>query len=187
MEEVKDIFKAGCPIPRVWKLQGLNAFKVSTGYQWLIGGTKVPWDKIIWARASIPHHAFIFWVFVQHRLPTKMRLNRFITQIDLQCSLCNTTAEDDTHIFSNCPNATEVWDSLSHWWPLPFHHQHSTVEDMTTSLSNYKAPRAQKQITYAIFAASIYFIWYARNQRLFKNQWISAAQTVYAIKEQIRH
>ncbi|KAJ8426027.1 hypothetical protein Cgig2_015849 [Carnegiea gigantea] len=49
------------------------------------------------------------------------------------------------------------------------------------------APRAQKQITYAIYAASIYFIWYARNQFIFKNHRITAQHTANMIKEQVRH
>ena len=66
----EDIFKAGYPTPHVWNFQGKDVFKVSKDYQWLAGGTKVPWDKVIWSRASIPRHAFISWVYVQQRLPT---------------------------------------------------------------------------------------------------------------------
>jgi len=58
---------------------------------------------------------------------------------------------------------------------------------MTASILRSKAPKAHKQITSAIYAAAIYFIWHARNQLLFKNQSIPAQITVTSIKEQIRH
>ncbi|KAJ8452547.1 hypothetical protein Cgig2_000136 [Carnegiea gigantea] len=163
----KDIFKAGCITPRDWKLQGKNIFNVSSGYQWLMGGSNVTWGKTIWSRASIPRHAFISWVFVQNRLPTKARLN-------------------STHLFLECSYATEVWDSLELWWPFSFCNSQPTIESMSASLSRCKGPKAHKHITYAIFTAGVYFIWYSRNHNLFKNQRISAPQLVCMIKEQIR-
>ena len=39
---MKDLFKDGCPAPHIWTFQGKDRFKVGVGYQWLIGGTKVP-------------------------------------------------------------------------------------------------------------------------------------------------
>jgi len=101
---------------------------------------------------------------VQHRLPIKKRLNWFIPPTDLHCILCNNVEEDDTHLFTDCPYAIEVWNSLMHWWPFP---SRTTHADMIASLTRYSAPRAQKQVTYAIYAAAIYFIWYARNQTPF--------------------
>lgn len=145
------------------------------------------WDKVIWARASIPRHAFISWVYVQHRLPTKMRITRFVRRYDLQCLLCNTAAKDDTHLFMDCPFATKVRNSLIQWWPLPFHSSRRSHVDMPASLSAYKAPKAHKQISYATFSAGIYFICYARNQLLFKNHRILALQTVSTIKDQISY
>ncbi|KAJ8423397.1 hypothetical protein Cgig2_029107 [Carnegiea gigantea] len=170
----KETFKPGYHNSHDWQFQGRN----------LVECTKVSRDKVVWARASIPRHAFITWVYVQHRLPTKARLNRFIPQSDLQCLLCNNVVEEDTHLFTECPYAVEVWDSLMQWWPIPCR---NTYADLTASLSRYRAPKAQKQISCAIFAAAIYFIWYARNQLLFKNHRVPAQQTVNMIKEQIRH
>ncbi|KAJ8422114.1 hypothetical protein Cgig2_025299 [Carnegiea gigantea] len=184
---IKAIFKAGCLAPNVWTFQGKNYYKVSIGYHWLVGGTKVSWDRVIWARASIPHHAFIAWVFIHRRLPTKMRLNKFFQQNDLHCLLCNHHTEDDSHLFAVCPYAQEVWDSIIHWWPLPLRSPCLSLDDMTTPLSSFKAPKAHKQITFVVFAATIYFIWYARNQLLFRNHRITALTTVCMIKDQIRH
>ena len=151
------------PTPNDWTLQGKKAYKVSTGYQWLMGGTKVSWDRVIWARASIPRHAFIAWVFIQRRLPTKVRLNKFFHQNDLHCLLCNNPTEDDTHLFAVYPYAREVWDSILQWWPLPLCSSRHSLDAMTTSITRSEAPQAHKQITYAVYAATIYFIRYARN------------------------
>ena len=172
---IKEIFKAGCLNPRVWKLQGKDIFKVSYGYQWLIGGSRISWGKLIWSRASIPRHAFIAWVYMQKRLPTKVRLNRFAPRLDLQCPLCATADEDCTHLFLECSYAKEVWDTLDDWWPIYFRTTQATNEDWTTCLTRYKGPKAHKLITYAIFTAGVYFIWYARNHRLFKHQMITTS------------
>jgi len=184
---VKDLFKAGCPSPYDWKFQGKSVFTVSLGYHWLVGGTKVPWDKVIWARASLPRHAFISWIYVHRRLPTKLHLARFVPRSNVLCALCHIADEDDTHLFLSCPFAKEVWDSLSHWWPMPFSSSICSHMDIIASLSAYKAPKAHKQITYAIFPTGNYSIWYARNQTLFKNLQIPASQTVNMIKNQVRH
>ena len=142
------------------------------------------WDKVVWARASIPRHAFIAWLYVQRRLPTKVHLCCFLPQSDLLFPLCTNAVEDDAHLFTTCPYAIEVWDSLTHWWPLPF----GTMQtDMTMALSKYRAPKAHQQISYAIFAATIYFIGNAQNQSIFKGRYIPTRHTVATIKEQIRH
>ncbi|KAJ8419977.1 hypothetical protein Cgig2_010914 [Carnegiea gigantea] len=176
---------------RPWNVQLLGIHvpppsKFNIGYKWLMGGTKVSWDRVIWARASIPRHAFIAWVYVQHRMPSKMRPNRFVHQSDLQCSLCSGGAEDDTHLFSACPYAREVWDSIVLWWPLPIRSTVYSHEDMIASMIRSKAPKAQKQISCAIFAATIYFTWYARNHLLLKKHHVPAQQTVCMMKFHIR-
>ncbi|KAJ8426496.1 hypothetical protein Cgig2_029238 [Carnegiea gigantea] len=70
------------------------------------------------------------------------------------------------------------------------------IKEAMFSIPNHKspgpdgyssAPKAHQQISCAIFAATIYFIWYARNQLMFKNHRISAQHTVRMIKTQIRH
>ena len=183
---MKGLFKTGCITQHKWQFQGKNTYKVSLGYKWLINGPKVPWDRVIWTRTSIPRHAFVSWVYVQHRLPTKVRLSRFVHQFDLQCSLCKGAAEDDTHLFSTCTYAKEVWDSILLWWPIPIRSMAHAPADMITPLVNYKAPKAQKQISFAIFTTTIYFIWQARNQLVFKKQHTPAQHTVSMIKFQIR-
>ncbi|KAJ8437348.1 hypothetical protein Cgig2_009688 [Carnegiea gigantea] len=151
----KDILRAGCTTSYIWQFQGRRDYKVSIGYNWLIGGTRVSWDKVVWARASLPRRAFISWVYVQCQLSTKKRLSHFIPQSDLQCVFCNNADEDDTHPFTVCPYATEFCNSHKQWWPFPSRVPNA---DMTTSLARYRASLAQKQISYAIYATSIYFI-----------------------------
>ena len=132
-------------------------------------------------------HPFIAWVFVHRRLPTKVRLSKFFHQNDLQCVLCSHHNEDDSNLFAACPYAREVWDAILHWWPLPRRNTCLSLETMASSLSRFKAPRVHKQISFAILAATIYFIWYARNQLQFRNHCIVAQTTVCMIREQIRH
>lgn len=71
-----------------WK--SLTQYRVSSGYSWQQENHgKVNCDKIIWARTITPRHAFITWVYIQNRLPTKLRLRRFQPQRDITCELCH--------------------------------------------------------------------------------------------------
>ena len=136
----------------------------------------------MWSRVSIPRHAFITWVAIQHRLPTKKRLSRFMQQLDLQCPLCQAAEEDDHHLFQVCPYAKDVWDALAEWWPTS-----QALVSLASSSTCAGKVTAHLQIAYAIYAAAIYHIWYARNQCLFKNQCIPIDHTIRQIKNQIQH
>ena len=146
---------------------------------------KVTWAKLIWARSNIPRHAFISWVFIQHRLPTKMRLNKYLPQREITCTICNTVAEDETHLFFECNYAKDIWKELSRWW------QHLPIAQNSQNLMNAmlksSGAKTKKHIICAITSAAIYLLWRARNQAIFNKQVISAKQTVYLIKEQVRH
>ena len=78
---VKEIFKTTCYPTNQWSWQGGKDYTVKKGYDWLLqSATRVKWDK---ARMSIPRHSFIMWIFIHHRMPTKVRLLKFHPQDNL--------------------------------------------------------------------------------------------------------
>ena len=106
--------------PAVGRWQGNPGYSVKEGYAWLMRDhCKVNWAKLIWAQTSIPRHAFITWVFIQHRLPIEKRLSKFSSQWDHTCGLCDNAEEDDWHLFFLCLYAQAVWPEVQEWWPLP--------------------------------------------------------------------
>lgn len=46
---------------------------------------KLPWYKLIWGSKVVPKHAFISWLAILNRLPTKDRLIRWDLNVDEKC------------------------------------------------------------------------------------------------------
>ncbi|KAJ8420079.1 hypothetical protein Cgig2_019935 [Carnegiea gigantea] len=160
-------------------------YKVAKGYEWQWETQrKVPWTKLIWARLNIPRNAFISWVLINHRLPTKQRLSKFQPQTDTLCVLCSAEEEDEDHLFHSCNYAKTIWKELRQWWRHTPNVQNSSL--LLRGLKQSKGPGALKQITSAIITATFYHIWSARNHRIFKKQQITTYQIAYLIKDQVR-
>ena len=78
--QIRDEFKQANSKTDEFEWQGGDHYKVTKGYMWQMEAKdKVPWARIIWARLNTPSHAFISRVFMQHRLPTKKRLARLMS------------------------------------------------------------------------------------------------------------
>jgi len=87
--KTKELFKEIYPNPPTWEWKGRGPYKVTKGYSWSMGDrAKVTWAKIIWARPTVPRHAFILWVFLHHKLLTLQRLTTFDPQRESTCHLC---------------------------------------------------------------------------------------------------
>ena len=57
---------------------------------------------MVCARTITPRHAFVTWIFLQHRTPTEVKLSKFQLHTDTTCSLCNNAEEDEEHLFFKC-------------------------------------------------------------------------------------
>lgn len=71
-------------------------------------GQQVSWHKQVWFAGHIPKHAFLTWVNVRHRLPTRDRLRSWGLQIPAVCVLCSTHDETRQHLFFYCTFSTAV-------------------------------------------------------------------------------
>ncbi|KAJ8425797.1 hypothetical protein Cgig2_030534 [Carnegiea gigantea] len=156
--------------------------KVAKGYKWRRETQrKVPWIKLIWARPNVSRNAFISWVLIHRRLPTKQRLSKFQPQIDNLCVLCSVQEEKEAHLFYTCNYATTIWNELRQWWRYTSEVHNSS--QLLRNLKHSKGARTLKQITSAIMTATFYYIWSARNHMIFKKQQIKAYQIAYLIKD----
>ena len=180
---IKELFKEGCSNGE-WKWQGHHNYTVQSGYKWLMGvKDKVKWASIPWTRTVQSRHGFTVWLLFHHRLPTKVKLSKHIPQQDQTCALCNQKDEDDIHLFLRCEFAKEVWDGISKKWQLPI-----TSEDwdiVKHKLGHLKG-KLRRSISLAYFAAGIYFIWKARNERIFKHQIWPATKVIEEILYQVK-
>ena len=60
------------------------------------------WHKTIWFKEHIPRNAFISWLALRRRLPTKDRLRRWGLNVSGTCVLCNLEIETHRHLFFEC-------------------------------------------------------------------------------------
>ena len=183
---IKDLFKAASSATAEMEWKGGEEYRVTQGYKLQLSSTiKVPWARVIWGRMNVPSHSFISWIFVQHRLPTKKRLARFREQQLTTCSMCNLAEEDDTHLFFTCSYARMVWEGIGKWWQyLP---SATSTDQLLDKMKHARGSRVSKMISGAVLAATIYHIWNARNQLIFKTHTLTAHYTIEKIKDQVRH
>ncbi|KAJ8445596.1 LOW QUALITY PROTEIN: hypothetical protein Cgig2_018537 [Carnegiea gigantea] len=92
--------------------------------------------------------------------------------------------ENEDHLFYDCSYAQEVWGHLKQLWSsLPIAPDNI---QLLRYLKNYKGSSTLKQVTSAVITSIFYHIWSARNHRIFKNPQVTASQTAYLIKDQVR-
>jgi len=180
---IKELFKEGNHPQNSWQWQGKPKYSVRSGYRWLMGDqSKQKWTRIPWARPVIPRQAFILWLALNHRLPTKVYLNRHIQQQDMVCALCKEKEEDDQHLFLTCAYAKEIWTGIKRKWDMPMQGDWSSLSKKLLSIKC----KAKSHITYAYFAAGIYFIWRARNSTIFQQNMWPSTKVIGEILYQIR-
>ena len=73
--------------------------------------SKVSWHKLVWSTFNIPKHAFITWLAILNRLPTKDRLKAWGMDIDGNCVFCN-EQETRNHLFFECNFSKGIWKEI---------------------------------------------------------------------------
>ncbi|KAJ8425193.1 hypothetical protein Cgig2_004315 [Carnegiea gigantea] len=76
----------------------------------------------------------------------------------------------------------EVWEEIWQW--LNIYPKHNGQEWLQM-LQNIKAPQHMKRIFYTAFTATIYHIWEARNNLIFKEKTLDKRKLTKAVKEDV--
>ncbi|GKB29207.1 putative reverse transcriptase domain, reverse transcriptase zinc-binding domain protein [Tanacetum coccineum] len=136
-------------------------------------GNEVNWFRIVWFPHSIPRHSFHLWLVMRNSLKTQDKLRQWDVGINtdlnlLRCSLCNTQSDSHAHLFFECPYSSKVWKLVRHLADMEL------VPPILYDIVDHLQPMANKRTARSIFgklilAASSYFVWLERNNRLFKN------------------
>lgn len=80
----------------------------------------VSWYKAVWFKESVPRSAFITWLVVQKRLPTRDRLRNWGLNVPASCVLCSSGTETHDHLFFGCAYTMDIWrDLASRIWQNP--------------------------------------------------------------------
>ncbi|GJW83345.1 putative reverse transcriptase domain-containing protein [Tanacetum coccineum] len=134
-------------------------------------GVEVSWYNIVWFAHSIPRHSFNLWLIMRRSLKTQDNLRAWDVgpNVDLsmlRCPLCDTQRDSHEHLFFECAYSTKVWDYVQVLVDLD--NVPPTLMDIVATLQAMgKARTARSIFGRLILAATTYFIWNERNNRMF--------------------
>ncbi|XP_019058995.1 PREDICTED: uncharacterized protein LOC109117009 [Tarenaya hassleriana] len=128
-----------------------------------------PWHKSVWFTGSVPKHAFISWLAVKKRLPTRDRLLSWGLNTPPDCLLCGSEIETTHHIFFGCDFSNEIWTSLLVSCPLSDCLASSLQEVLIWANRCSNDPTIRLMVK-LLLQAAIYLIWRERNTRLHDTQ-----------------
>ncbi|GKB46101.1 ribonuclease H-like domain-containing protein, partial [Tanacetum coccineum] len=150
----------------------------------------INWYDVMWFSNCIPRYAFHFWLVMKRKLKTQDTLRQWDVSSNanlnlLQCPLCESQLDSHDHLFFECVFSLQVWSHVKIYVGLP------TVSVSLSAITDHIIPMSKKKnarsvIAKLVFAATSYFIWQERNNRLFKNQKRSRIQVIECILSTVR-
>lgn len=141
-----------------------------------------PWSSLVWDPLMTPKHSFILWLGLKGRLNTKDRLN--FLDISPRCVFCSNLMESARHLFFQCQFSQSVWGSIRGW--LGLHRPMSSLEATAKFLKKFvKGSSWQSKTKRIAFGCTVYYIWMARNKRIFEGCSPNQEKLIYQIKTHV--
>ncbi|GJV25662.1 reverse transcriptase domain-containing protein [Tanacetum coccineum] len=149
--------------------------------------TKVSWYDFVWFPSCIPRHALNMWLIIKRRLKTQDNLRAW-DNVDLStmsCSLCNLQADSHEHLFFECDFSKQAWSKVKVFVGLP--NSSPSIDSILLDIAPFAKRKSSRSIiAKLVVAASSYFIWQERNNRMFKKSKRSQDQVVDCILNAVR-
>ncbi|GKE33473.1 hypothetical protein Tco_1452795, partial [Tanacetum coccineum] len=130
------------------------------------------WYCIVWFLHGIPRHAFHLWPVMRNSLKTQDKLRQWDVGVGtnlnlLQYAFCSSQLDSHTHLFFEFHYSSKVWQLVR---PLArMEHVPPYLHDILLELQPIAHLRTAKSVVgRLIIAATSYFVWLERNNRLFK-------------------
>ncbi|XP_021996389.1 uncharacterized protein LOC110893597 [Helianthus annuus] len=150
----------------------------------------VDWDRIVWYPQAIPRHSFLMWLIVCKKLKTQdimcnWRASGNANYNLLCCSLCTLGPDSHDHLFFECEFASQVWYGVRD--KVGMQMIGKRWDDIMDYLRHHAASKhASHIIGKLVVAASAYFVWQERNNRLFSANKRNAAQLIEVVLMTVR-
>ncbi|XP_062119122.1 uncharacterized protein LOC133832857 [Humulus lupulus] len=134
-------------------------------YVQLLNKERVQFANVVWCNLEIPKHRFVLWQATLGHLLTRDNLVHYHLKLDYAlCLTCDMQQESHCHLFFNCQFSQQVRDRVAAWlgndvWPVQFEEWSSWMIGKPKGLKQKLAATA--------LAASVYLIWWNRNNCLF--------------------
>ncbi|XP_021994849.1 uncharacterized protein LOC110891465 [Helianthus annuus] len=131
---------------------------------------QVDWDRIVWFLQAIPRHSFLMWLIVCKKLKTQ----------DIMCKWRASGPDSHDHLFFECDFASQVWYGVREKAGMQIIGKRwDGIMDYLIQHADSK--RATHIIGKLVVAASAYFIWQERNNRLFSSNKRNVAQVIEVV------
>ncbi|KAJ0864233.1 putative RNA-directed DNA polymerase [Helianthus annuus] len=134
---------------------------------------KVAWVNMVWYGQCIPRHSFHLWLVITNKLKTQDRLAVWeagseTNLILMCCPLCKYGRDSRDHLFFQCSFSAKVWSIVIKKVDM------GNVDGSWRSIMSWidqhaSSKRLEHIICKLVVAASSYFIWQERNNRLFSH------------------
>ena len=98
-----------------------DSYVIKDAYKEFIGTAQsVRWSRMVWLRASIPKHRYIFWLAMLGKLKIRDRLKIMGVLDDKSCPMCHVSKESIEHLFFECKLSSYCLSLLSAWLGIRF-------------------------------------------------------------------
>ncbi|XP_062103340.1 uncharacterized protein LOC133814390 [Humulus lupulus] len=157
-----------------------NKVNVSNLYVQLLNKEKVSFAHVVWCNLTLPKHKFILWQATLGHLLTTNNLVRCHMQLNsVMCPTCDMQQESHDHLFFQCQFSQLVRIRIAEWlgnaiWPVQFKDRSSWMMGKPKGL--------KKMLAAAALAASVYLIWWNRNNCLFNFCSMTVDKFIYLLK-----
>lgn len=143
------------------------------------------WAAILWGPHNIPKVSFVTWMAILGRLNTRDRLRLFGISQSAECVFCKDSCENHNHLFFDYPFSSRIWtciqSKLNVSWPVS---QWPGITQHVAQSAQGKSIRAI--IVKLAFTFTVYQLWIARNNRIFKKEMIPEEVVIKYIVDMIR-
>ncbi|XP_057460090.1 uncharacterized protein LOC130750511 [Actinidia eriantha] len=133
------------------------------------------WPKLVWKSCIIPKHSFILWLGLKGRLLTRDKMQGIIE--DQNCPLCNAADESIDHLFFQCNVGKQVWLQIKYWLGIT-RAMNTLKAAVKWIIKEARGTGVQAKAKQIGFACTVYYLWEARNERIFEGRCIFSLKTL---------
>lgn len=116
---------------------------------------------------KVPSRVRLFlWKLGNSVLPVRVRLGRYISNMDKNCPFCNGHEETIFHNFWECHVAKSIWIEVQNWWKISLH-EVSVNNNFLASLFQGDIQGSMREAWYVTLAVTLWILWKVRNNLIF--------------------
>ena len=130
-----------------------DSYVIKDAYKEFIGTAQsVRWSRMVWLRASIPKHRYIFWLAMLGKLKIRDRLKIMGVLDDESCPMCHVSKESIEHLFFGCKFSSYCLSLLLAWLGIRL----CMRKLSTIYLDSWKVSKPKKQLAIASICSLVY-------------------------------